>query len=287
MRRGPATPLTLSRRAHGSDRAGSREEVREALFEASEGGTRVSIVGGRTHGDKGNPCEVDMELSTSGLDRVIAYDPARCWRSSRGDADRRPSTCPRRRRAGMARRCLRRRDRRRDDRDRASSPRRLRMGALRDTVVEIELVTGDGRLFGAARGRSRASQARRPPARDGVPRNARHDIQVAVKVRPFPKARRVMRMSDGGLLAGRKILDAVPLPSPSSRHPSRPRSRSKDGPRRSSRDGGGERRRRKRGTPRGRWRSGSEAVAGTIVVEVVVPPSKLEAVLDGETDWRR
>ena len=31
---------------------------------------------------------------------------------------------------------------------------------------------------------------------------------------------------------------------------------------------------------------GSEAVAGTTVVEVAVPPSKLEAVLDGETDWR-
>ena len=28
----------------------------------------------------------------------------------------------------------------------ASSPRRLRMGPLRDTVVEIVLVTGDGRL---------------------------------------------------------------------------------------------------------------------------------------------
>ena len=41
---------------------------------------------------------------------------------------------------------LRRGDRRRDDRDRSSSPRRLRMGPLRDTVVEMELVTGDGRL---------------------------------------------------------------------------------------------------------------------------------------------
>jgi hypothetical protein len=31
---------------------------------------------------------------------------------------------------------------------------------------------------------------------------------------------------------------------------------------------------------------GSEAVAGTTVVEVAVPPSKLEAVLEGEADWR-
>ena len=31
---------------------------------------------------------------------------------------------------------------------------------------------------------------------------------------------------------------------------------------------------------------GSEAIAGPIVVEVAVPPSKLSAVLDGESSWR-
>ncbi len=98
---------------------GSQGEVREALFGASERGTRVSIVGGRTHGDKGNPCEVDMELSTSGLDRVIAYDPAEMLAVVEGGM-----------RIGDLRRvlaeggqewpadALRRRDRRRDDRDR-------------------------------------------------------------------------------------------------------------------------------------------------------------------------
>jgi hypothetical protein len=55
---------------------GSKEEVRDALRAATGSETRVSIVGGRTHADKGNPSAVEMELATSGLDRVIAYDPA-------------------------------------------------------------------------------------------------------------------------------------------------------------------------------------------------------------------
>jgi FAD/FMN-containing dehydrogenase len=50
---------------------GSKEEIREALRAATERGTRVSIVGGRTHAYKGDPCEVDMELATSRLDRVV------------------------------------------------------------------------------------------------------------------------------------------------------------------------------------------------------------------------
>ena len=53
----------------------SRSEVADALRDASERGVCVGIVGGRTHADKGNPCAVDVEMSTAGLDRVIAYDP--------------------------------------------------------------------------------------------------------------------------------------------------------------------------------------------------------------------
>ena len=53
------------------------------------------------------------------LDRVIAVRPRGDARGrGSGDADRRPSTHPRRRRTGVARRCDRRRHRRRDDRDR-------------------------------------------------------------------------------------------------------------------------------------------------------------------------
>jgi glycolate dehydrogenase FAD-binding subunit len=268
---------------------GSQEEVREALFGASEGGTRVSIVGGRTHGDKGNPCEVDMELSTSGLDRVIAYDPAEMLAVVEGGM-----------RIGDLRRVLAEGGQEwpADAPDDAtvggtiatasSSPRRLRMGPLRDTVVEVELVTGDGRLV-----RSGARTVKNVAGYD-VHRLATGSlgtlgaiVQVAVKVRPLPKARRVVRTPDGGLLSGRKILDAVPLRSAVVATPERievalegwPEEIEEQTAAIRSAAGNAE-------LLEGDGVRGSEAVAGTTVVEVAVPPSKLEAVLDVETDWR-
>ena len=113
----------------------------------------MGIVGGRTHADKGNPCEVDEELSTPGLDRVIAYDPAEMLAVVEAGM-----------RLGELRRVLAEGGQEwpadaPDDATvggtiavAASSPRRLRMGPFRDTVVEIELVTGTGDSCGAARG---------------------------------------------------------------------------------------------------------------------------------------
>ena len=268
---------------------GSQGEVREALFGASQGGTRVSIVGGRTHGDKGNPCEVDMELSTSGLDRVIAYDPAEMLAVVEGGM-----------RIGDLRRVLAEGGQEwpADASDDAtvggtiatasSSLRRLRMGPLRDTVVEIELVTGDGRLV-----RSGARTVKSVAGYD-VHRLATGSlgtlgaiVQVAVKVRPLPKARRVVMTSDGGLPAGRRLLEAVPLPSAVVATPDRVEVALEGWPAEI------EEQTAAIGSAAGHVElleadgvRGSEAVAGTTVVEVAVPPSKLEAVLDGETDWR-
>jgi glycolate oxidase FAD binding subunit len=268
---------------------GSQEEVREALRAASEAGTRVSIVGGRTHADKGNPCEVDMELSTSDLDRVIAYDPAEMLAVVGSGM-----------RIGDLRRVLAEGGQEwpaeaSDDATiggtiatASSSPRRLRMGPLRDTVVEIALVTGDGRLV-----RSGARTVKSVAGYD-VHRLATGSlgtlgaiVQVAVKVRPLPKARRVVRTSDGGLLAGRRLLEAVPLPSAVVATPERVEV---------ALEGWLEEIEEQTAAIRsaagnvvlleGDGVRGSEAVAGTTVVEVAVPPSKLEAVLDGETDWR-
>lgn len=268
---------------------GSQGEVREALFGASQGGTRVSIVGGRTHGDKGNPCEVDMELSTSGLDRVIAYDPAEMLAVVEGGM-----------RIGDLRRMLAEGGQEwpADASDDAtvggtiatasSSLRRLRMGPLRDTVVEIELVTGDGRLV-----RSGARTVKSVAGYD-VHRLATGSlgtlgaiVQVAIKVRPLPKARRVVRTPDGGLPAGRRLLEAVPLPSAVVATPDRVEVALEGWPAEI------EEQTAAIGSAAGHVElleadgvRGSEAVAGTTVVEVAVPPSKLEVVLDGETDWR-
>jgi glycolate oxidase FAD binding subunit len=267
----------------------SKEGVGDALRTASERVTRVSIVGGRTHGDKGNPCEVDMELATSGLDRVIAYDPAEMLAVVESGM-----------RIGDLRRVLAEGGQEwpADASDDAtvggtiatasSSPRRLRMGPLRDTVVEIELVTGDGRLT-----RSGARTVKSVAGYD-VHRLATGSlgtlgviVQVAVKVRPLPKARRVVRTSDGGLLAGRRLLEAVPLPSAVVATPERVEVALEGWPEEIEeqtaviRSAAGNVELLEADGVRG-----SEAVAGTTVVEVSVPPSRLEAVLDGEPDWR-
>lgn len=267
----------------------SKGELRDALRAASERGTRVSIVGGGTHADRGNACEVDVELSTSGLDRVVAYDPAEMLAVVEAGM-----------RVGDLRRILAEGGQEwpADATDAAtvggtiatapSSPRRLRMGPIRDTVVEIELVTGDGRLV-----RSGARTVKSVAGFD-VHRLATGSlgtlgaiVQVAVKVRPLPKARRVVRTSEGGLLAGRRVLEAVPLPSAVVATPERVEIALEGWPEEIEEQTAAIRRMtgdveilEDEGV------GGSEAVAGTTVVEVAVPPSKLEAVLEGELAWR-
>ena len=193
----------------------SRSEVADALRDASERGVRVGIVGGRTPADKGNPAAIDVEVSTAGLDRVIAYDPeemlAVLEAGMRVGELRRvlaeggqewPTDAPEDATVGGTIAVA------------ASSPRRLRMGPLRDTVVEIELVTGDGRLV-----RSGARTVKSVQGYD-IHRLATGSlgtlgviVQVAVKLRPQPKTRRSVVSPTGGLEVGRALLDAVPLPS--------------------------------------------------------------------------
>ena len=57
---------------HPRDEAG----VVEAMRAATTAGTRILVVGGRHHMDAGAPSEVDAELWTTGLDGLVAYDPA-------------------------------------------------------------------------------------------------------------------------------------------------------------------------------------------------------------------
>ena len=189
----------------------------------------------------------------------------------------------------MARPCVRRRDRRRDDRHRSllSSP------------------TPDGpaprhRRGDGARHRRRTSRAergedgqerrrlRRPPARDGLPRDAGGDRPGRRQGQAAPEGAQV-----GGHVRGRtgcRPEDPERGPAPLRRRGDAPRCR-------------GRARRMARGDRRAdsptsvarsaMWRSptdeavlGPEAIAAPVVVEVAVPPSTFEAVLDGETDWR-
>ena len=193
----------------------SAEALATALADASRAGTRVLIVGGRTEMDRGNPGEVDAELWTTLLDRVIAYDPAEMVVVTE---------------AGVRLRELRRvlaeegqewpvdAD---DDATvggviaAATDPvRQLKVGLLRDSVLETEFVTGDGRRI-----RSGARTVKNVTGFDlhrlvtGSLGTLGCITSAALRVRPLPRAARTLVTRQGGLDLGRQVLDAVPLPA--------------------------------------------------------------------------
>ena len=191
-----------------SDEAG----VVEAMRAATTAGSRVLVVGGRQHT---GAAEADAELWTTGLDRVIAHDPAEmlCVVES-----------------GMRLGDLRRliadggQEWPIDGSDDATVggviaadvalPRQLRVGCLRDTVVEMAFVTGDGRRI-----RSGARTVKNVTGYDlhrlltGSHGSLGVITQVALKVRPLPKTARTLVTREGGSELAARLLDAVPLPA--------------------------------------------------------------------------
>jgi glycolate oxidase FAD binding subunit len=201
----------------------STRDVQDALVAASRDGTTVLVVGGRTHIDKGNPADVDTELWTTLLDGVVAYDPAEMlvvvdagirlrdlrillaeggqeWPLDEGD----DATV-----GGVIAAAI-------------DPIRQLRVGTMRDTVVEMEVVTGDGRRI-----KSGARVVKNVTGFDvhrlltGSHGTLGCITQVALKVRPLPKAGRTLITGDGGLELGRRLLEAVPLPAAVLAEPSR------------------------------------------------------------------
>ena len=189
----------------------TKGELVEAILDANDRLIRLLIVGGRRHVDKGNPSDVDAELWTTQLDGVVAYHPSemivvveaglRIGALNRLLADggqEWPSDAPEDATVGGV------------IASGASSVRRLRIGSLRDTVLEAEIVTGDGRLV-----RSGARTVKNVTGYDlhklvaGSLGTLGVIAQVALKVRPLAKARRTARF-DGDLRCARKLVDAVP-----------------------------------------------------------------------------
>jgi len=193
----------------------SKRDVVDALRAASAAETRVLIVGGRRHIDKGNPSHVDAELWTTVLDDRVAYDPAEMLcvveagmrihdltaMLAEGDQEW-PVDAPGDATVGGV------------IASGATTTRQLRMGALRDTVVEMEVVTGDGRLI-----RSGARTVKNVTGYDvhrlltGSLGTLGVIVQVALKVRPLPKATRTLVSDEGGVELGTRVLDTVPLPA--------------------------------------------------------------------------
>jgi glycolate oxidase FAD binding subunit len=193
----------------------TKREAAEVLRDATAARTRVLVVGGRQHADKGEPVEVEAELWTTLMDDRVAYDPAEMLCVVEG---------------GMRIRDLRAlladggQEWPVDAPDDATvggvistggpTVRQLRVGAMRDTVVEIEVVTGDGRLV-----RSGARTVKNVTGYDihrlmtGSLGTLGVIVQVALKIRPLPKATTTLMTGEGGIELGRRLLDAVPLPA--------------------------------------------------------------------------
>jgi glycolate dehydrogenase FAD-binding subunit len=190
----------------------STAELVDVVRRANEDDRRLLVVGGRRHIDRGNPCDVDGELWTTQLDRLIAYEPAEMIAVVEagmrvGDLERAlleggqewPVDAPADATVGGVIASA------------ASSPRRLEVGAVRDTVLEAEVVTGDGRLI-----RSGARTVKNVTGYDlhklvaGSLGTLGVIAQVALKVRPLPRAARTLRFDGGAVDLARSLLEAVP-----------------------------------------------------------------------------
>jgi len=189
----------------------SKADLVEVVGDANADRRRLLPVGGRRHLDKGNPAEVDAELWTTQLDRLVAYEPAEMIAVveagmrvgelnrilSEGDQEW-PADAPADATVGGV------------VASGASSVRRLKVGALRDTVLEAEVVTGDGRFI-----RSGARTVKNVTGYDlhklvaGSLGTLAVIVQVALKVRPLPRSRRTLRF-EGELDVARRVLMAVP-----------------------------------------------------------------------------
>lgn len=198
----------------------TKADVVEAIRLANEEATRLLVVGGRHHIDKGNPAEVDAELWTTQLDRVVAYEPAEmiavveagirvgalATMLAEGGQEW-PVDAPEEATVGGVIASA------------AVSPRRLRVGAVRDTVVEAEIVTGDGRPI-----RSGARTVKNVTGYDlhklvaGSLGTLGVIVQVALKLRPLPRARRTVRF-DGGIELANALLGVAPSATAALVHP--------------------------------------------------------------------
>jgi len=189
-------------------------DVAEALRDSSASGRRLLVVGGRRHLDKGNPAEVDAELWTTQLDQVVAYEPAEMLAVVQAgmrvgalaellaeNGQEWPADAPADATVGgvLA--------------SGSSSARRSKVGALRDTVTEMMLVTGDGRTV-----KTGARTVKNVTGYDlhrlltGSLGTLGVITQVALKVRPSPETRRTL-VVPGGLDLATAVAAEVPLAS--------------------------------------------------------------------------
>jgi len=271
----------------------SKAEVLEALSALSRSSSasamRVLIVGGRTHmGRAGVDAEPAAELWTTQLDRVVSYEPAEmiavveagmrvgdlaallAERGQEWPVDAPPTATV----GGVIAAGV-------------SSPRRLKVGHIRDTVLELELVTGDGRLI-----RSGARTVKNVTGYD-IHRLATGSfgrlgviVQAALKVRPLPESRFTLTAKTANVLqTAAGILDRVPWVSAVTAEP---------GSLTVYLEGWTEEVQELAGLARDACPDLGDAgnaslwdrVEGTVVAEVSVAPSRLADAVDDSSRWR-
>jgi glycolate oxidase FAD binding subunit len=201
----------------------AKQDVVDAVRDAASRRCRLLVVGGRTHMDRGNQTDVDAELWTTMMDDVVAYEPAEMLAVvgagmrvgdlqavlAKGGQEW-PVDAPHDATVGGVIAAG------------VSSFRRLRLGHVRDTVVELELVRGDGRLV-----KSGARTVKNVTGYDlhrlatGSLGTLGVIVQVALKLRPLPQVRWKLTLQGDGLDLGHRLLRAVPLPSAVIAEPSR------------------------------------------------------------------
>jgi glycolate oxidase FAD binding subunit len=199
--------LSSAERLHPTSTA----ELVDLVRRADEDGSRLLVVGGRRHLDKGNPTEIDAELWTTQLDRIVTYEPPEMvavveagvrvgslQRALAEGGQEWPVDAPEDATVGGVIAAG------------ASSFRRLKVGAARDSVLEVALVTGDGRLI-----RSGARTVKNVTGYDlhkvavGSLGTLGVIVEVALKVRPLPHAAASVRL-EGGFDVAREVLTSVP-----------------------------------------------------------------------------
>jgi len=193
----------------------TKHDVADAVREAARQGTRLLVVGGRTHMGRGNPCDADAELWTTMMDEVVAYEPAEMLavveagmrvgelQAVLGEGGQEwPVDAPHDATVGGV------------IATGVSSFRRLRLGHVRDTVVELELVRGDGlRVKSGARTVKNVTGYDVHRLATGSLGTLGVIVQVVLKLRPLPQVRRMLTLEGDGLELGRRALETVPLPS--------------------------------------------------------------------------
>jgi len=191
---------------------GSTAELVDVLRVASSEGRRLLPVGGRTQLDRGNPTEVDAEVSVRRLSRVLSYDPAELVATveagitcgeldailAKHDQEWPVNADPAATVGGVVAAG-------------ASSPRRLRVGPVRDWILGIEVVTGDGRLIrGGAHTIKNVSGYDLPRLMTGSLGTLGVLTGLDLRLRPRPLVRRTV-VATGTVEQAASVPVAVPL----------------------------------------------------------------------------